>query len=84
MINQNIYLKKCLDQFKNIREPLFIIGWSCSNNDKHLINILNNNNYIKTIFISYYNSDTKNKFIKSFPSKNLVFFHFNILPFSKK
>ena len=82
-IKQNIYLKACLRKLRKIKGTLFIIGWSCSKNDKHLINVINKSN-VANMYISYYCNDTKERFCKSFPQKNLIFFHSNVLPFAKK
>ena len=62
---------------------MVIIGWSCNENDQHLIDAIKESQ-IKKLIISYHDSRTKNKYEELFPNKELVFFPSRILPFAKK
>ena len=86
-INRNNYLKHCLQSLSQSNEILVVIGWSCSENDQHLIDTINESS-ISGIYISIYSDSnlekTKERFVECFPKKSVYFFRHDILPFSKK
>ena len=82
-IKNNIYLNNCLEKLSKIEGALVILGWSCSKNDKHLIDIINKSK-LDVIYISYYSLESVKKLQTVFKNKQLVFFSCNILPFSKQ
>ena len=81
-IKKNQYLKFCLDSLKKATESLFIIGWSCKENDRHLIDVINESR-LEKLYVSYYSDQTKEEYRKAFPEKSLFFFNANLLPFKK-
>ena len=84
-IKNNAYLSKCLGVLSGAMDTLVILGWSCSNNDCHLVEAIKKSS-IRKICISFYECKDKNNFIESFKEerKELIFFRSNILPFFKK
>ena len=53
-ISHNKYLQNALDNLRYIKGNLFIHGHSLDDNDKHIINIINNAWNLKQIFISVF------------------------------
>ena len=60
-IKNNPYLTYCLEKLSKLEGTLTIIGWSASENDKHLIKAINNSNLEKIIFY-YHEKEPKNSF----------------------
>ena len=83
-INDNQYLKFCLKSLEEATGSLFIIGWSCNENDKHLIDVINKSN-LEKLYVSYYSDKVKvkEKYQKAFPKKELIFFDAKIYHFQK-
>ena len=82
-IQNNRYLKYCFDALSKLRNDIFIIGWSCSENDRHLIEAINNNNS-EMLYISCQSDETRDRFKNVFRGKNLTFFKPELLPYVDK
>ncbi len=88
-INRNPYLSYCRNKLEETSGQMVIIGWSCSESDKHLIDTIKKSK-IHTLYVSYYQTgeqekkDMKKRFRNYFSSKKIFFFPVEILPFYKK
>ena len=82
-IQNNPYLRFCLDSLKQESGSLFIIGWSCNENDQHLIDAINSSE-LSHLYVSLYSDRDSSRYEEVFPKKKLTFFKSNILPFAKK
>ena len=82
-IKDNSYLKHCFEQLSKAQGELFLIGWSCSDNDDHLVRQICKSN-INKLYISYHDLSSKERFRAKFNSKEITFFNSKLLPFSKK
>jgi len=75
-INDNEYLKGCLNKLGELAGNLVIIGSSLADNDNHIFNKINDSE-IKTIYISALPDQEENmmRLAKSkFPKKEIVIF----------
>lgn len=79
IIEGRAYLKKGFDSFKKINDTLVIIGWSCRDNDGHLIQAINGNSNLTTIYISHHTESDKDNIRKAFPEKEVIFFPSHII-----
>ena len=57
-IRANPYLSHCFEKLQTGEGILFIIGWSCSENDSHIIEAINHSNF-SMVIISYYDESEK-------------------------
>ena len=80
-IENNHYLKYCLKQLCQAKGKIFIIGWSCSDNDQHLVDAINSSS-IDEIYVSFYSNDVVAQFQGNFPNKKLIFIRSLNIPFS--
>ncbi|WP_191841854.1 DUF4917 family protein [Catellatospora chokoriensis] len=55
-ISQSPYLKYCYDRLRDLNGSLFIYGFSFSEADKHVIDLLDNNPQLIELYISVYGS----------------------------
>lgn len=75
-INENPYLKKCLNKLSSLKGNIVIIGCSLSENDNHIFDELNKSK-IENIYISSLTKDFEEIYIKAtnlFPYKNVYIF----------
>ena len=82
-IRKNSYLENCLRKLSKVKDSLFIIGWSCSENDQHIVDTIKKSPS-SHLYISYHDQALKSRYQECFPEKNLTFFNAKILPFSRK
>ncbi len=55
-ILSNPYLNHCYTSLRSLNEPIFIIGHSLKDTDKHIIDAINQSNS-KNIYVSYYDNE---------------------------
>jgi len=85
VINNNEYLKNCLDKLGKISGNLVIIGSSLSSNDNHIFEKINKSN-IETIYISTLSKDIdkmKKTANSIFPEKNIFLFDAETITYEK-
>lgn len=70
-ISHNKYLQNAIDQLRYIKGNLFIHGHSLDENDKHIIDIINNDWNLKQIFISVFDPP---KNLEEMQQKSLTLF----------
>ena len=76
-IGERQYLQEGLESLKKIDGCLFTFGWSASEQDKHIINILVNNTKLKKLFIGFHNSieEDLKSFAKEFEEIEVYFYN---------
>ena len=79
-IENNSYLSFCLESLKKLEGSLTVIGWSCSENDHHILEAINESNVDEIIF--YYHTKKPEKSL--FKIKNVEFIKNDGLQFLKK
>ena len=82
-IQNNSYLKYCFEQLSEIQGELFLIGWSCSDNDNHLTEQISKSK-IEKLYISYHDEKSRENFSAKLGNtdKEITFFKSELLPFS--